>query len=62
MITVTLNVPEIEQELNEIASTQHIGVDEVVVGALAQAFNKPQLLTALGFVCKPLSCAASANT
>ena len=61
MITVHLNLPTlVEVELNSIATAQRTDIESVIMGALAQCFNKPQLLTALGFVCRPLSVAAKA--
>lgn len=59
MITVTLDSPELEQELWGVADAQQIDVGSVIVGALAQCFNKPKLLTTLGFAAKPLSAAGA---
>lgn len=49
MITVNVDLPELEEELESVAAAQNIDVESVVLGALAQCFNKPKLLSALGF-------------
>ena len=49
MMTITVNLPELESELESIAAAQDTDIDSIVMGALAQCFNKPKLLNALGF-------------
>ena len=62
MMTITVNLPELEIELESIAAAQHTGVDSIVMGALAQCFNKPKLLNSLGFVTRPMSVPGLANS
>lgn len=50
MTTITVNLPELESELESIAAAQGVDIDSIVMGALAQCFNKPKLLNSLGFV------------
>ena len=55
MITVNVDLPELEYELRSTAKAQHINVEMVVLGALAQCFNKTKLLNKLGFSSRPTS-------
>ena len=58
MITLQMDLPELENELKSIAAAQRTSIELVVMGALAQCFNKPQLLGTLGFQARPMSAVA----
>ena len=55
MITVNVDLPELEYELRSTAQAQHIDIETVVMGALAQCFNNTKLLNKLGFSSRPRS-------